>query len=512
MAEEQVSATNENEPVLSPEEQQAEVKKELALVPEKDRNEIIKVSTTADLIILATHKKKVTSFKRKYPESKFKITDDMVFDKEKLDKALEAWREVKNYRTKKIEPELKALKNPHNTIIKFYNEKGNPLIEDSKIIEKPISDFIDKMEALKKEEDEKEERELQKRTTQRVKDLLDAGACFDGEYYSLGSEEFEVSTISIGMSDINAMSDDIFNNMFEQLKAKAKIIATKQKAKEEAAAAQEEENKREQERQKAKLEEEKNKLKEKNARLRSKELKLLDFIFNEESKSYFSDPVTITQDQVETYEDEQWEKIIADAENKIESKKENDKKEKRITERNAELITIGLTKSLTGFVCSYKEDLFSISYETIASETTEWEKIIADAKERIAKQQKDKYDDEQKELHEKELATTREGELAEYWQFVTPQEKTTLGKISTDNYTILLERVKKSHADKVEKDLKEKQEKDNKEKEENLAKQGDEAMYNDLVARLKATSIPEVTTDEYKGKVTVITNFLNGLK
>src|SRR4051812_42501824 len=94
----------EQQPIISPAQEQEILNTELALITnDEERNEIKKVVKTSDVILIDSHKKKIKSFKSRFPAKKFAITPELVWDKAVYEKALEQWREVKNYRTKTAE-------------------------------------------------------------------------------------------------------------------------------------------------------------------------------------------------------------------------------------------------------------------------------------------------------------------------------------------------------------------------------------------------------------------------
>lgn len=473
------------------------VKNELATIPEADRNDIMKVVKTNDVVLIDTHKKKLKNFKSRFPAKKFEITEDMVFNKESYEKALAAWREMKNYRTQVVVKDFQKLKAPYIAITKYYNETCNPLIEQFKDVESPIGDFVDKMEALQKAEKDAERIALEKRSIDRVKALIDAGCPFDGNYYSVGSEEFGVEQISIGMDTINSVPDDIFEKLLKEITEKAAFIAGKQKEKAEAAAKEQEEK-----------DNELKKLKEQNIRVRTRELKTLGLV-----PDVATDGVTVTTKQIEELSLDEWISLFDGIESAMEEEKNKVAKRNLIAARENELLAIGLTKSLTGYNRTYKELSVNVTngdLETLDAES--WGIVLDKAVSDIAKQKEAKANDDKKATEEKELATVREKELAPYWQFVTAEEKGMLGKMDATVYESLLSNVKKLHSEKVDKDFKDQQNQIRIENEKKLAAQGDKAMYGDFLSRLREVVAPGVTTDEYKSKVATIVNFIKTLK
>jgi glycerol-3-phosphate cytidylyltransferase-like family protein len=489
---------------LSPDQEKTLVTNELAIVSETERNEIAKVVKTEDIVLIDTHKKKLKSFRSRFAAKKFEITEDMVFDKEKYEKALAAWREMKNYRTKTVKPDFDKLKAPYIAITKFYNEKCNPLIEEFKEVENPVGAYVDKMEKLEQAEKDKEKLDLERRTNERVKQLLDAGAAFDSEYYSVESEEFGVKRISLGMNEINSLSDEWFAEVLEKIKAGVTLIAAQQKIKDDAV-------KLEQENQTKEL----NLLRENNLKVRARELKMLGFVpTNEGNTNTTADGrFTITAKDVAELPLEEWIARIEDIETKIEAAKKESEKKELISKRSAELLEIGLIKESQGFGSAYNKISIFITHQLVEEINEDgWKEFVIEAKESVSLQKTAKFNDDKIAEEEKALATTREAELAPYWQFVTQEEKSTLGKITEDDYKKLFEGARDLHIQKTNKDAADKTAKENKDKADALAKQGDEAMYNDLVARLKEIIIPAVKTDQFKNKVAIITNFINGLK
>lgn len=481
--------------VLTPEQEKEVVKNELAIIPESDRKDIELVAKPQDLLLIAATKKKISNFKRRFPAKKFEITPDLKFNKELLDKATEQWREVKNWRTKEAEVAIKKLKEPYVKLTKFYNDTFNPLIADVKAIEKPISDYIDKLEELKKEEYEREEREKQQRTSTRVQQLIDAGMVFDGAYYSVGSGEFGIEQISLGMADINSISDELYDPILEKIKSASTIIATKQKEKDEKAAKDQEERLAKIEEDKKLIEKQKQQIKDQNARIRSRELKSLGFVYDEGAKVYFSDPVTITLAQSEELDMDAWDVLITDSEKRIQDKKDQAALKQKVLTRESNLLGIGFKKVQTGFLFSYKEEVMSIIDEVIAnSNDDEWIKLFDSAAEFVKNQTIRKEKDDQLAEQRNKLSKERETILAPYWQFVTDTEKKTLGDLNDESFQSLLASKKTAKESDDEQKRKQAEQKE----QEVLAKLDDIGKYKDYIAKLKAIPVPEIKTPEIK--------------
>lgn len=485
----------EEKPLTKDQEQEV-VNNALAVISEADRNDILKVVKTNDVVLIETHKKKLKNFKTRFAK-KFVITEDMVFNKEAYEKALAAWREMKNYRTQVVVKDFQKLKAPYIAMAKYYNETCNPLIEDFKDVETPAGEYVDIMEALQKAEKDAEKIALEKRSNDRVKALIDAGAPFDGNYYAVGSEEFGVEPVSLGMDTINSVPDDIFEKLLKEISEKASFIAGKQKEKAEAAAKEQE-----------KKDNELRQFKEQNVKVRTRELKTLGLV-----PDVAKDGITVTTKQIEELPLDEWIALFDGIELAMEEEKNKVAKRNLIAARENELIAIGLTKSLTGYNRSYKDLSVHVYFETLETFDAEsWGVVLDKAVSDIAKQKDAKVIDDLKANEEKELATSRENELSAYWLFVSSDEKIGLGKMKDTDYVSLLARVKKQHSDKVDADFKTEQNRIKDENEKKLAAQGDKAMYDDFLARLREVVAPGVTTDEYKSKVATIVTFIKTLK
>jgi hypothetical protein len=541
-----VNQIEEKEPELSQEAQAAIVSSELALIPEEDRKEIAKIVKTADVILIDSHKKKLKSFKAKFPAKKYVITDDLVFDKEVYEKALEQWREVKNYRTKNVEPDFKKLKAPYVAITKFYNEQTAPVIADYKAIEKPISDFVDKLEALEKIEKEKEAIALKKRTDDRVDTLIKAGMSFDGEYYSIGSEEFKVPQISLGMVDIQTMTDGIFENILQQATDKAAIIAdeTQKKAAADLKLKQEADAEAERVRIQAKADQEKleaDKLALENEKLemqklriesRSEVLENMDFKKDADG-TYIYGNVFISENYMGETTPADWTTFITKLRQEIKERKDADVKRleeeklqnertNRINARYDQLFALGM-KFNGQYGCYMYEDVnVDNATEINLFNEDEWNALIAKITPAIA----------ERKAIAKEIEK-RTSERIAYLKLLDPSlqydavnelyfihnpaisaglELSVIKKMKPENWEALVIKWTTAIETKAQSDKKAQEELDEKSRIETLAKAGDKAVWSDFVSRLNAIAYPEVTSQEYKDKVAKVKAYHEGLK
>lgn len=372
----------ENDAPLSQEEKEKAVSSELSLIPAADKKEVEKVIKTEDVLTINKHKTKVSSFKRRFPASKFEFKgfDPEDPENKKLyEKALEAWREMKNWRTKVFVPDVKALKEPYRKLLDFYIAATGPVEAELKKLELAPGDFVDKWEAAEKDFKQKEAKDLEERTNKRVNDLGTAGAVFDGEYYSIGSEEFGVKQISLGLADINAMPDNSFELVLEQITAGAKIIAEKEQEKKDEAerkANEEKEN----------MENEKKQLQAGRIELRGELSEAAGMTFNLDRDGYEYQNLFVSTDNIKEFDKAQWDAFFSTIKTQIQSiknaAKEKEEKAKRLVSRPKDLLAIGMEYNKGRNRYFYYEVEVSDHFLETATDGG-WEECIEDAKAKI---------------------------------------------------------------------------------------------------------------------------------
>lgn len=177
----------------------------------------------------------VKSFKRKYTLKKLAVTD--IESKEQKEKLRLALAELRTTRTGLKDDRISKTK-PYRDTVAYINENYDAVIEVIEGMEAPLIEH-NKQVKLEIEKKAKEEEERKKKLViERVKKCQDAGMVFDGEYYSIGSEEFGVDQMSLGMVEFETMTEPIFENIFQQIEEKAKIIADAAEAKKQRLAAE----------------------------------------------------------------------------------------------------------------------------------------------------------------------------------------------------------------------------------------------------------------------------------
>jgi len=365
--------------------------------------------------LIDQHKKKLKNFKARFPAKKYAITDDLVWDKDLYDKAIAQWREVKNYRTKNVVPDFKKLKAPYVAITKYYNDVTNPIITEFSAIEKPISDFVDRLEELKKAEDEKEKIALENRTNERVAKLTEEGAAFDGEFYSAGSAKYNVPEISLGIVDIETMTDPIFENVLEQVKQKAAIVSEAEQKQKEADQVAAEQKKKEAEAaaqklidDQAKLDKEKAEIAEQRISMRSEFLESIGMELTADKSSYQYKNVNIKVSNLGEWDKETWDRMLSGVKEEVaaikKAAKEADEKaaaEKAKSDLRAarlkEIVLLGYTPLDANFNFTYRNTHIPLTKDIDAPES-DWPIIL------LALESQINTIDERVQKHEERLA------------------------------------------------------------------------------------------------------------
>ena len=411
-----------------------------------------------DLKNLKEAVEKIKSFKRKYNLKKIQVTD--IESKEQKEKLRLAIAEVRTTKTS-LEKDKKEKTLPYRSTVAYINNNYDKVIDAAESILTPLKDHKKEIDELIEAEEKKAQLMLQQRVNDRVKMLDDAGATFDGSYYSIGSEQFNIPTISLGIVDIQTTPDGIFENILQQVIEKASIIAA------ETEKANAEKNRLEDERIAKELEDKRlfdlqqTQLKKEQAELAAEMAE-----FKKQKEELRLSQEKLTQEKL----DEEKRILRIDL----------DKKEALIKERKLQLTEIGLNNLAGNFSLMYKGLEVKVSLYTIETAIDESWIEIMNSVHITVEQQKQLFNEDKKVADQKSVAD----------------------KIIAD----------KAIADKALADKKIQDELDEKNRIEALAKAGDQSVWNDFVSRLNAIAYPEVTSKEFKDKVAKVKAYHEGLK
>lgn len=420
---------------------------DIALI-EQDQS-TVKILQEDDLKNLKEAVEKIKNFKRKYSVRKLQVTD--INDKDQKEKLRLAIADVRTTKTS-LEKDKKEKTLPYRNTVSFINSNYDKVIDAAESLLNPLKDHKKEIDELIEAEEKKIELQLQQRVNDRITKLIDAGASFDGSYYSIGSEEFNVPAISLGIVDIQTTPDGIFENILEQVVIKNSIISyetekaiAEKKRLEDELIAKQKEDKRMFDEQQLKLKEEQEAL-----RKEREEMNLMRKELQDEKERVAAEKLA---EQV---------KLLNEAAAKA---------KERINLCYNKLTNLGMCKTALGFYL-YEDINAGNTTELNLFNDNEWDNLIKKITPLIA---------------EKKLAA---------------EKKIIELKIVAD----------KEIADKALADKKANDEANELWYKSELTKKGDKAIWEDFISKLKAISYPNVISIEYKELIANVKAFHYDLK
>ena len=236
-------------------------------------------------------------------------------------------------------------------------------------------------------------------------------------------------------------------------------------------------------------------------RSRSRELKAIGLV-EIPGRGYENGAVFVSEEQIKGLEELQWEALVNEAENAVETEKLR-QAEKRIYQTIAtDLIRIGFSELPSG---SYSAYGISFSAEEITKCSEDgWLQKISNAEQVINAKKKE----EEKRI---EILNSRKAKIAPYfeqWKGCNDQQ---LADYTDSDFEAIFE-ARKSEAEEAERkrvELKNKQEEDNRKAE--LQRQGDKAMWDDFVNRVNSVSVPEFISEKYIKLANIAKNSLSSI-
>lgn len=281
-----------------------------------------------------------------------------------------------------LEKERAGIVKPYNDAIKSINARYKDVISTIEEIEEPLQTEKARIDDIKEQKRLEKEREEAAKINKRINDLISAGAIFDGEYYSVGSQEFEVTETSVGVVDIQTMSDELFAQFLQTVMDKTAVIKSRneekiRKAEEERIRQQEEEieRKRKLDEQEAEIRQQRERMEEQSRKLKEQEHRL------------------------------------------AEQQREQDRKarESLMMSRTAELNAVGLSLSNDGSVFTFEKTPVITSALVQEADPAAWEEVIDESKRKVAdlKEKAARFIAEQEEEDRKRKQQEEEARLAE---------------------------------------------------------------------------------------------------
>lgn len=205
-------------------------------VTETNNEQGLSTITPKDLAHLSELEQQIAQYEEEYKDLVIQGVDD----EEGYQKVYAALRTLQPIRTK-LDQERKDMGKPYAEVVAFINGKYKAVTEKIQKIEAPLKEERQKIDDAKKEIEAEKERLAEQKINNRVNSLINAGAIFDSEYYSIKDEQLGISETSIGMVEIRTMTDELFAQFLQIVLDKAaKINAEKQRLEELAKKQQEE--------------------------------------------------------------------------------------------------------------------------------------------------------------------------------------------------------------------------------------------------------------------------------
>lgn len=321
----------------------------------------------------------------------------------------------------------------------------------------------------KKEEDRKNAEKLEKERikNERIELTKNAGALFDGEYYTCG-------TVSVSLYDIEKMADNRFEKLIESIVEQKQMIddlLAKKAEEDRIKAEQEAKEKAEAEERQKQQEEENKRMKEQLMEMRVMMLNAHGLTENNGDYSYLGCFIT-SKSTIETLSDPEFMNLNSSIINrKAEIEKEiSDKKEAEELKAKQNEVRNKNVTSLTdlGFIYDGQRNV-------LVYKTQEGEINVNEAQ----------FLNDYNEL-DKEYLNNINVEINAL------KEKTRLAIIAEQEEAKKIEEAAKAKAES-----------------ERISKLNDEELYNEYLSKLKKVEVPNVTTPEFMNKVEIITNILN---
>lgn len=163
----------------------------------------------SDLETLNSTLEKIKCFKRKYTLKKLTVTN--VEDKPAREKLRLALADLRSERTSLKEYKLSVTK-PYRDTTAYINSNYDKVIEAIEALEEPLIAHNKQVKIDLEAKEKEAENAKKQKLFDRIDTLMKAGITFDGNYYSIGSEEFGVDEISFNAADIESMTDGIFES------------------------------------------------------------------------------------------------------------------------------------------------------------------------------------------------------------------------------------------------------------------------------------------------------------
>jgi len=353
-------------------------------------------------------------------------------------------------------------------------------------VETPLENMEDEYEAANARKKQLEAQRLAQQNIERTQHMVAFGARIEAGNWVLGDVSYE----SVLVSQCDA---DIYQGIYDQYKA---VFDVNEQSKREEEQRQEK-ARLELQRQQDDLKRQQNEAKDMRTQARISLLESLGMTFNGVSYIYANQFVILAH--VQEKEAQEWEVIIAGAREGVEKAKEAAKEAERVREVFRERIlklkewsSNGQSVYANGGIWGKVEDLVDMSVEGFEKLVQENDRYILEREEEKKRQAKESAIEESRRSVLKSIN-------------VTPVVDGLLGKMSDEEWDRTWSEAKADFDNIQQKAVQEKE----KERKELL---NEKQRYEELVKSIKAIQIPDFRSGQYRAKVNIVRDFIDGLK
>ena len=447
----------------------------------------------------------------KWREEYSTLTIAGISDKEGRENVRKAIATLRTERTS-LEDNRKILVAPYNQTLAFVNDK----FADAKLkilsIEEPLKEMKKRVDD---EEDQiKEQKRLEKaqKLANRVDALTKNGCSFDGEYYSIKDDELGIAETSLGIVDLENMSDELFEKTFKDVVEKNNhITLERERIDEENRIAEEKRKEKERleseriERESAALKEKADKMNTQVFNFRLKQLnQVADVVFEKDIVTVFGS-VLGSREYVYSLPDEEFDSLLEKLTLRADNIKKEEAEKQRLETIKKERISmfVGLGFKLNPTFDRY--DLFIFSNKLSVTTTqivnftdSEFESFVDNAAKAIA---------QSKDAEQKYNAGKERADYLKLIESYNNEDITELGSMSVVDWNKLYSDRKAKYDNAIKQKIEETQRKEKEQQEllkkEELEKASDKEKWANFISQLQGILAPEMKNSTYRNKLKI---------
>jgi len=191
----------------------------------KQDNSTVKILQDDDLKSLSEAMEKARVFKKKYTLKRLTVSD--IDDKQKREELRLAIGDIRGVKVA-LDKDRKEKTLPYRDTISYINTNYDKAIISFENLLDPLKNHQKQINDAIEEREQKEENDKKELLASRIATLIKAGVSFDGEWYSVGSPSLDIEEISLGVADIQSMTENIFETQLKIINDKVELIKVKE--------------------------------------------------------------------------------------------------------------------------------------------------------------------------------------------------------------------------------------------------------------------------------------------